>query len=155
MQLAFDEGTGQLSVTITHQVADPTTHYVKRVLIQQETTVLLDTPYTSQPSAQTFTYTYPIPPEVAGTVEVKAVCSITGEISRTLQIARLTPTSTLTVATPTGTSPTPATLSPVTVTTTVATPAETAAAAPSPVAGGIAVAALGALAVLAVWWVRR
>lgn len=151
MKVTFDKGTGQLSVTITHTVSDPTTHYVKRVVVRQGTTVLLDTPYMSQPSPLTFTYLYPLPPEVTGGIEVKAECNLAGSVTRTREITRRsTPTVTLSPATtPTTVMATPtATQPPATVT----VPAT---AAPSPAAGGIGLVALVALAVLAFSRARR
>lgn len=159
MKVTFDEGTGQLSVTITHTVSDPTTHYVKRVVLRQGTTVLLDTPYMSQPSPLTFTYLYPLPPEVTGGIEVKAECNLAGSVTRTREITRSTPTVTLSpattpttvMATPTATQP-PATATPTGTTATATVPAT---AAPSPAAGGIGLVALVALAVLAFSRARR
>ena len=53
--VSFDETTGDLSVTVTHQVDDPATHYVKHVTVQQGTTVLINQSYTSQPDKSAFT----------------------------------------------------------------------------------------------------
>ncbi|MDD1666956.1 MAG: hypothetical protein LUO96_00675, partial [Methanomicrobiales archaeon] len=46
VQPAFDEGSRVLSVSITHPVADPSTHYIKRVLVTAGDTVVSDTLYT-------------------------------------------------------------------------------------------------------------
>ncbi len=86
LQPAFDQGTRVLSVTITHTVADPATHYVKQVLITAGGTVINDTAYTTQPGSGTFTYTYPLPPSVNGEVQVKAACSIAGSTTRSIQV---------------------------------------------------------------------
>jgi len=138
MQLRFDEASGVISVTITHPVTDPSTHYVKRVLIQQGGTVIQDTPYMSQPSPQTFTNTYPLPPGVSGEITVRVECAIGGSLTRSLPITRTT--------TPPTVSPTVSPTSPGTV-----LPGTTATSATSPATP----APLGALAVLAVWWSRR
>jgi len=99
VQLALDQGNGILSVTITHTVADPSTHYVKRVLITTGGSVIRDTAYTSQPSPQTFTYTYLLPSGVNGEVQVKAECSILGSITRSIQ-AEVAPPAGITVPEP-------------------------------------------------------
>ena len=91
MQLAFDQGNRILSVTITHTVADPSTHYIKRVLVTTGGSPLSDTAYTSQPSPQTFTYTYLVPEGVNGDIQVRAECSILGSITRSLQIQGASP----------------------------------------------------------------
>ena len=86
MQLAFNQGNRILSVTITHTVADPSTHYIKRVLITTGGSTISDTAYTSQPSPQTFTYTYLMPQSADGDIQVRAECSILGSITRSLQV---------------------------------------------------------------------
>jgi len=111
MQLALDQENRILSVTITHTVADPSTHYVKRVLITTGGSTITDTAYTSQPAPQTFTYTYLMPQDVNGEVQVRGECSILGSISRSLQVEDalpgVTPVSAATVTTPlTTTAPT-------------------------------------------------
>jgi|GEM_PF-2002345 len=151
----FDAGTRQLSVTITHTVPDPATHYVKEVKIRQGSTTFSESKYTSQPSGETFTYTYPIPLDVTGIIEVKAECNLGGEKTKALAISSYTPATTLPGTTTAVTTPPLVTFPPPTGTQTAATPAGTTTAAPSPAAGGIAAVALVALAVLAVWWARR
>ena len=148
INLHFNAGTRVLSVTITHQVADPATHYVKEVKIRQAENTFSDTEYTSQPSPDTFTYSYPIPPEVTGIIEVKAECNIGGETTKALAISTYTPPATPTGATTGATTPPLVTFPPPT------TPGATTAA-PSPGGAGLAIAAFGALAALAVWWTRR
>ncbi len=111
MQLAFDQGNRILSVSITHPVADPSAHYIKRVLITTGGSTTSDTTYTSQPSPQTFTYIYLMPEDVNGEVQVRAECSILGSISRSLQgedaLPEVTAVSTATVTIPlTTTAPT-------------------------------------------------
>jgi len=142
----FNAGTRVLSVTITHQVADPATHFVKEVKIRQASTTFSESKYTSQPSPDTFTYSYPIPADITGIIEVKAECVLGGEKTKALAISTFTPPSTPTGAATGATTPPLVTLPPPTGATT---------AAPTPAEGGIAVVALGALAVLAVWWARR
>ena len=94
MVLAFDPVTRVLSVTITHIVADPTTHYVRRVLITAGNFTVSDNAYTSQPSPQTFTYTYLLPANVSGGIQVRAECSIFGSTTRSLQLTGEIPTET-------------------------------------------------------------
>ena len=86
MQLAFDQGTRMLTVTITHTVADPTTHFVKRVLITAGGSQISNNTYTSQPSPSIFTYTYQLPSSAGGEIQVTAECSIFGSTTRSIQI---------------------------------------------------------------------
>jgi hypothetical protein len=75
MKLAFDQGNRILSVTITHSVADPSTHSIKRVLITRGGSTFSDIAYTGQPSHQTFTYSYMLPTGVNGEIQVRAVAA--------------------------------------------------------------------------------
>jgi hypothetical protein len=92
MQPGIQEGDRLLSVTITHTVADPAAHYVNRVLVTAGGITINDTAYTSQPTANTFTYTYPLPQGISGEILVKAECSIAGSITRSLGIQGAAPT---------------------------------------------------------------
>jgi hypothetical protein len=110
MDLQYNTLTHQLNVTITHPVANPGTHYIRQVVIKQgaETRTFS---YSSQPSRESMTYQYALPPDTPGPVEVTASCSIGGDISRTLFI-----TVTATVPpgeTPPALPPDPATLYPI------------------------------------------
>jgi hypothetical protein len=145
MQLAFDQENRILSVTITHLVADPSIHYVKRVLISSGGSVIGDNGYTSQPSPQTFTYTYLLPQGVNGEVEVRAECSILGSISRSLQLKGVSPEMTAVPASP-GTTPGE----------TVALPGVTPPApATAPAMAGPGLLPLAAAMALAAWRFRR
>jgi hypothetical protein len=86
MRLSYDQESRVLSVSIAHLVADPTTHYIKRVLITSGGSIISDNAYTSQPSPESFTYTYPLSPAVKGEVQVTAECSLIGSLSRSLQV---------------------------------------------------------------------
>jgi hypothetical protein len=91
LQLAFDEPTRVLSVTITHPVADPATHYVKRVGITAGGATDSGRSYTSQPASSPFTYTYTLRPDVKGEIQVVAECSISGSLSRSITVPEGTP----------------------------------------------------------------
>jgi hypothetical protein len=86
--VSYDETTGDLGVTITHQVDDPATHYVKHVTVRQGTTVLIDQSYTSQPDKSAFTYRYNLPQlkGSSGEIRVDVECSIFGTRSGTLTL---------------------------------------------------------------------
>ncbi len=70
--VTYDPDTGDLIVTITHQVDDPTTHYVKQVTVKQGDTVLIDKTYTSQPDRSSFTYRYNLPQLKGSSGEIRA-----------------------------------------------------------------------------------
>jgi hypothetical protein len=90
--VSYNENTGDLTVTISHQVDNPATHYVKHVTVLQGSKVLIDQTYTSQPDKTAFTYTYNIPQLKGTSEEITAVaeCSIAGSRSGTLYLTGTT-----------------------------------------------------------------
>lgn len=82
MSISYNERSGELNVTITHQVPDPGVHYVREVLVTINGNVVHDRQYTSQPAPGAFTYTYPLLPRPGELIEVTASCNIAGSISR-------------------------------------------------------------------------
>jgi hypothetical protein len=92
-----DKTTDQISVTITHPVADPTTHYIRNVKVNINGRVVIDRDYTSQPTKDVFTYTYPVPVNAGDTLRVTATCVLGGDREAVLEIP--TPSGTV-AATP-------------------------------------------------------
>jgi hypothetical protein len=88
----YDKTTSQISVTITHVTPDPTTHYIRNVKININGRVVIDRDYTSQPTKDTFTYTYPVPVNAGDTVRVTATCNLAGSGEKVIEIP--TPSST-------------------------------------------------------------
>ncbi len=86
LQITDDPDSGNILVTLTHQVRDMSTHYVQEIVLRKNGEVVDTFTYTSQPSAGTFTYRYHLPLERGDTVSVAAHCnlggSITGEYTR-------------------------------------------------------------------------
>ena len=81
VDLAYDIGTQTLSVTISHPVADPNTHYIKTVEIKKNSQSLIVYNYTSQPTTSSFTYTYSVEALAGDVIEATATCSIIGSKS--------------------------------------------------------------------------
>ena len=101
MSISYNELSKVLNATITHQVPHPQAHYVKEVHVILNGNTVHDVHYTSQPSPDTFTYTYPLLPAPGDTIEVTASCSIAGSINRTMYM----PGPTATAPGQTGTPP--------------------------------------------------
>jgi hypothetical protein len=80
--LAYNNATGQLSATITHPVPNPDVHYIKNVLVKLNDQTVINAGYTSQPTQDTFTYTYPLPAKAGDTISVTATCSLFGSLTR-------------------------------------------------------------------------
>ncbi|MFX1281648.1 MAG: hypothetical protein ACFFA3_20020, partial [Promethearchaeota archaeon] len=80
--------------TITHNVVDNTSHYIKTVVVKVNGSTVLTQPYTSQPTKGTFTYIYAnVTANEGATIQVTATCSITGSITRTLTVDEGTSTT--------------------------------------------------------------
>lgn len=90
--LSYNDTGGELSVAVTHQVDDPTTHFVEHVTVRQGNTVLIDKSYSSQPGKTSFSYRYDLPQlkGSSGEVIADARCSITGSRSGTLTLSGTT-----------------------------------------------------------------
>jgi hypothetical protein len=84
MSLAYNDTAGELAVTITHQVIDPATHYVREVQVRADGQTVKTIPYPSQPTPTTFTYIYPLQVQAGTSVTVDASCILGGSITRTL-----------------------------------------------------------------------
>ncbi|MDD1696237.1 MAG: hypothetical protein LUQ54_04995 [Methanoregula sp.] len=103
----YNESSGDLDVTITHKVDNPTTHYVKHVTVRQGTTVLADQTYQSQPdnSVITYRYTLPIMKEYNGEITVDAECNVFGIRSETFALAGTSVAATTAANAPAGVNP--------------------------------------------------
>lgn len=73
----YDATAKQLSVTITHPVPNPDAHYIRNVMVKLNDQVVVNTDYKSQPSGDTFTYTYTVPAKNGDTLRITATC-VTG-----------------------------------------------------------------------------
>lgn len=82
IQVSYDPGTEKLSVTITHPVDDPATHYVNKVQVRQNERTISDPDYKSQPDKNTFTYTYEVKGIPGDTFWVLATCNQGGRLEK-------------------------------------------------------------------------
>ena len=86
MKLKYNPETEMLSVEITHQVSNTSTHYVENIKIVVNHEIRVNQNYTSQPGS-TFTYTYDnILTNVGESIEVVAICNLGGSISEQLML---------------------------------------------------------------------
>lgn len=118
--LSYDGGV--LQARFTHEVDNPAVHYIRRVEVEGAGTPLQrEFEYTSQPSRDVFTYSYPIALPSGSIIRVKAECSIGGQIQREFLVPSSDQTTSVTTPVPaeTPTAVTSATQT-VTPTTTVA-----------------------------------
>ncbi|MGD0275265.1 MAG: hypothetical protein ABSB79_04280 [Syntrophales bacterium] len=79
--LAYDKATKTLTVTITHKVfwySFLKSHYIKTVTVMSNGIVIQTTTYDSQPTADTFTYTYTVDAITGTKLSARADCSYSG-----------------------------------------------------------------------------
>lgn len=72
--IAYNPDMHRLSVTVTHPVDDPKTHYIRGVQVKINGEVISDPPYTGQPGRNSFTYTYDVMLNPEDSVWVVATC---------------------------------------------------------------------------------
>jgi len=89
LEYNFDEQT--LSVTITHSVSTPESHYVKKLEIKKNADLYLTRDYTSQPTTSTFTYTYDVTVGDGDVLEATAYCSLYGSKTERITVAAPSP----------------------------------------------------------------
>ena len=86
MNLTYDTETQDLKVDITHQVSDPNTHYIFKIVIKKNGMAYNTYNYTNQPITSTFTYTYDVDAQEDDIIEVTANCNQGGQISKQLTV---------------------------------------------------------------------
>jgi hypothetical protein len=86
MTLEYDTDAHLLSVTLTHSVSDPSLHFVYLIEISLNDSLILHKEYDSQPTAGTFSYTYPIDAKPGDTFHVFADCNLGGSIEDTIMV---------------------------------------------------------------------
>jgi len=81
VSLVYDSQNQSLFVTTTHQVSNPSSHYVFKIVVQNNGEQVLTKEYKSQPTSSTFTYDYPINATKGDVLKATAFCSIAGSRS--------------------------------------------------------------------------
>lgn len=72
--ISYNPDMHRLSVTVTHPVDDPKTHYIRGVQVKINGEVISDPSYKSQPGRNSFTYTYDAMLNPEDSVWVVATC---------------------------------------------------------------------------------
>lgn len=86
VSLAYDSQNQSLKVTTTHQVSDPTSHYIFRIDILKNGKQVITKEYTSQPSSSTFSYDYPLNASKGDVLKATAYCVIAGSRSSEITV---------------------------------------------------------------------
>jgi len=86
MTLSYDLDAQELTVEISHQVSDTSTHFVENIKVKVNGDPSVNQDYTSQPG-NTFTYTYDtVQAEEGDEIEVTAICNLGGNIQQQLTV---------------------------------------------------------------------
>jgi hypothetical protein len=78
IELAYSDQTGEVVMTVTHVVDDPATHFVRKAEIRKNGETVISETYTGQPTADTFTYRYPLILSPGDEIVATAECNIAG-----------------------------------------------------------------------------
>ncbi len=82
----YDIEEEELTVDITHSVADPETHYIYNVVVEVDGTEEINEEYDEQPDDTNFYYTYDLVAEPGSTIEATAYCNQGGSGSDTYEV---------------------------------------------------------------------
>jgi hypothetical protein len=86
MDIWFDPSAAKIFITVTHQVDDPSTHYLKTVRVKLNGAVISDPDYKSQPTDNTFTLSYDVNAHAGDLIDVTAICSRGGSLEKSYKI---------------------------------------------------------------------
>lgn len=92
IQLAYSEQTGEVLMTVTHVVDDPSLHYVGGVEIRKNGETVISEEYKGQPSIDTFTYRYPVILDAGDEIVATTECNIGGSATARFSIPGQTET---------------------------------------------------------------
>ena len=87
VSLEFNEETNQLTVSITHSVTNQNSHYIYQVKLDKNDAELMTQTYTSQPTMNSFSYTYSVTAETGDVLKATATCNQGGSKTGSLTIS--------------------------------------------------------------------
>ncbi len=86
MVLEYDTEAGELTVNITHVVADLETHFVEFIEVEIDGVPVMNETYAAQPRFDIFEYIYELDAEEGSTISVTAYCNQVGSVSASLDV---------------------------------------------------------------------
>jgi hypothetical protein len=86
MKLSYDTDTKIFNVLIVHQVSNPQTHFIYKLILRKNANILGSYEHTSQPTNSNFTYSYEINASEGDTIEVFTDCNLGGSLTKQLII---------------------------------------------------------------------
>ncbi|UCH03529.1 MAG: hypothetical protein JSW05_07980 [Candidatus Thorarchaeota archaeon] len=104
MTLLYDWNSQELTVTISHSVADPNTHYIENVTVFKNDVKFTSSLYTSQESSSTASDTFVVPAVDGDVLRVWVECVLGGTRESTTTLSEPAGTGTTTTTTNGGTT---------------------------------------------------
>ncbi|MFW9944604.1 MAG: hypothetical protein ACFFB7_06360 [Candidatus Sifarchaeia archaeon] len=104
MTLLYDWNSQELTVTISHSVANPSTHYIKNITVFKNDVKFASSLYSSQESSSTASDTFVIPAVDGDVLKVWVECVLGGTRESTTTLSEPTGTGTTTTTTNGGTT---------------------------------------------------
>ncbi|MFX0107650.1 MAG: hypothetical protein ACFE7R_05165 [Candidatus Hodarchaeota archaeon] len=96
VSLEYDSGTDTLTVTVSHSVDDPNTHYIYRIVVEKNSIEVASRDYTSQDSTSGTSDAFTLAAIDGDVLEATAYCSISGQNSAQITVSIATTTETTT-----------------------------------------------------------
>ncbi|TFG28346.1 hypothetical protein EU527_17425 [Candidatus Thorarchaeota archaeon] len=107
IDLAYVYDTQTLLVEIQHDVSNVNTHYIERIEVSVNSVLNQSRDYTNQQNLIGMSDSFVVPAEIGDVISVRAICSVSGQLTETLTLTGPeTSTTTTTTTTQTSTSTT-------------------------------------------------
>ncbi|MFX1607109.1 MAG: hypothetical protein ACFFDD_14540 [Promethearchaeota archaeon] len=106
VHLDYDFETQVLTVDVSHNVANPNTHYIIQIVIEKNSAHFMTRDYTSQPSTTNIVDTFDVPAVDGDLLTVTAYCNSVGSFTESITVTDSSATTTTEPTTTTSTTTT-------------------------------------------------
>ncbi len=87
MSVSYNIEKELLNVSITHKVSDSSSHYIDQIIIYKNGEIYASLNYTSQPTNNSFYYSYDVSANLSDTLEVFTHCNLGGTLTEQLIVS--------------------------------------------------------------------
>ena len=87
--ISFRYASNELTVEVTHSVDNVSTHYIKQIVVEKNSVVVLTRDYTRQNTTSGMSAVFIVEAGIGDILEVTAKCSISGEASQDLNLGNV------------------------------------------------------------------
>lgn len=151
VHLDYNFGTQVLTVDVSHNTVNPSTHYIVQIIVEKNSVVFTTRDYTSQPSSASIIDTFNVPADDGDVLRVTAICNLAGQLSESITVSD--PSATTTTTTDTTTTTTDSTTTTDTTDTTTGSVSTTPTAPPTDMDSNFVILAVGAGAAIIIIFV--